>query len=105
MWSSHTREYLAIQRQSTDTGYNTEELLWRKTQDHVLQDPITIKCPEEANQERQRYISGCLALEGRVAWGLTIKGCRVSFGVHEIVLKLSNVCTIMNTLRAAQLYI
>lgn len=53
MWSSHTREYLAIQRQSTDTGYNMEEPLWRKTQDHILQDPITIKCPEEANQETE----------------------------------------------------
>lgn len=44
------------------------------TKDHILYDSICMKCPEKANPQRQRQISGYTGLgveEEEEGWGMT----------------------------------
>lgn len=57
---------------------------WRKPnpKDHVLDDFIYTRCPEQANPQGQ-CVSGCQGL-GSPEWGVTTNGCGVSFRVMEM---------------------
>lgn len=35
--------------------------------DHILHDSVGMKCPEQANQQRQKAISACLGVGGELS--------------------------------------
>ena len=62
IWCTHTTEYYPAikKKQSTNSRYNVDEpskhAKWEKsdTKSHILCDSVYMKCPEEANPEREQ---------------------------------------------------
>lgn len=56
---------------------------------HTVSDSIHMKCPEKADPQRQKLGAWVSGAGEREEWGVTTKGCGISFeGDEENVLKL-----------------
>ena len=56
------------------------------TKDHILHDSICIKCPTQANSQRQKYLSGWLGIEREENGEQLLIGTRFLSGVIERIL-------------------
>lgn len=67
-----------------------------------MYDSIYIKCPQQANLQRQKTDAVARAWKVRDKWDMTAKWYTVSFGVMKTDCGNSN--TIMNTLKGFEFY-